>query len=154
MLYACDFAWWNLRDGVPEFRGLKLSQDNRACKKFPDIRRVSVRGQSDRIVATEPGIVSCGSRLGYGHSGFQAVNLAAQFGVRRLVLVGFDLGGEHWHGRHPKGLNNPGPVHFAEWRRGLDAAAPALRALGVEVLNASPTSALTAYPVVRIEELF
>lgn len=90
-----------------------------------------------------------------GNSGFQAVNLAAHFGVRRIVLVGFDMQlrtGIHWHGRHGRGLNNPTRHNVERWRRVLDQAAPALAALGVEVVNVSPVSALTAYPKMSLEE--
>jgi hypothetical protein len=152
VLYACDGAWWKIRKGVPEFSGLKITQDQQAIKAYPELRKIGVRGQTDRLVAHEPGIVACGSRKGYGHSGFQALNLAVQFGAARIILVGYDMQGEHWHGRHPSGLNNPGALHFSEWRRGLDAAAPTLTALGIEVLNASRESALTQYPVVDLED--
>jgi hypothetical protein len=50
---------------------------------------------------------------GGGNSGFQAVNLAAQFGASRIILIGFDMtdrGGKHWYGRnHWPMSNNPTP---------------------------------------------
>ena len=33
MLYACDGTWWKKRNGVPEFTGLRVSQDDGA-KQF------------------------------------------------------------------------------------------------------------------------
>lgn len=84
-----------------------------------------------------------------GNSGFQALNLALQFGARRIVMVGFDMSarhGVHWHGAHGKGLVNPAAANLARWRRVLDAQAPALAALGVRVIVAGQESALTAYP--------
>lgn len=83
------------------------------------------------------------------------LNLAVQFGARRVVLVGFDLNvdaGIHWHGPHPARMNNPTPGLLAKWARILDAQAPRLAALGVEVLNASLVSALAAYRKVTLEE--
>jgi len=65
------------------------------------------------------------------------------------VLVGFDLhdeNGIHWHGKHQNGLRNPTRRSLARWRCVLDAQAEPIRRMGVEVLNASPHSALTAYP--------
>jgi hypothetical protein len=91
--------------------------------------------------------------LGWGgNGGFHALNLALQFGARRVVLVGYDMRvdlGVHWHGKHPKGMNNPSDVNTRRWRQVLDAQAPLLRDMGVEVLNASPVSALEAYPKVN-----
>lgn len=90
-----------------------------------------------------------------GNSGFQAVNLAAQTGAGRIALVGFDMhlsAGIHWHGRHPPGMNNPTRQVVDGWRRGLDAAATKLAALGIDVVNCSPHSALQAYRPMSLED--
>jgi hypothetical protein len=87
-----------------------------------------------------------------GNGGFHALNLAIQFGARRIVLVGYDCRidlGINWHGGHQHGLPNKGIVSVIRWRQVLDAQAPSLKQLGVEVLNASAVSALTAYPKVE-----
>ena len=65
------------------------------------------------------------------------------------MLVGYDMRidlGINWHGGHKHGLSNKGIVDVIRWRKVLDAQAPLLKKLGVEVLNASPVSTLTAYP--------
>lgn len=94
--------------------------------------------------------------VGWGHNGgFQAINLAIQFGARIIVLVGFDMSlthGVHWHGRHPAGLNNPKVSNVDLWRKVLDDQAQTLHDMGVTVLNASPISNLEAYPKVSFEE--
>lgn len=90
-----------------------------------------------------------------GNSGFQALNLAVQTGATRIALVGFDMhlaAGVHWHGRHPPGMNNPTAQVIAGWREGLDAAAPMLQALGVDVVNCNPHSALRAYRHQSLED--
>jgi hypothetical protein len=88
--------------------------------------------------------------VGYGgNSGFHAVNLALQFGAARIVLVGFDYRvdrGVHWHGRHGGRLNNPTELITRRWRARLDATAPTFTRLGIEVINASEHSTLTAFP--------
>lgn len=114
------------------------------------MHQVRLRVGANRILVDEAGELGWG-----GNSGFQAVNLAVQFGASRLILVGFDLnvvGGLHWHGRHREGLNNPRPSHLRAWAERLDAQADRFAELGVEVLNASPTSALGAYPKVTFAE--
>lgn len=107
------------------------------------------------FLTEEPGVIGTGGAEG-GNSGFQAINLAIQFGARRIVLVGFDMRsdlGLHWHGHHGKGLNNPKLRNFIAWRRTLDRAAAQVKGLGIEMLNASPVSALTAYPMARLEDV-
>ncbi|WP_090229681.1 hypothetical protein [Filomicrobium insigne] len=93
--------------------------------------------------------------LGWGgNSGFHALNLAVQFGAKRVVLVGYDMRidrGVHWHGRHIR-MGNPTESAIRRWRQCLDAVAPRLASLGVDVLNASPISALTAYRKCSLEE--
>ncbi|MFN3585181.1 hypothetical protein [Phenylobacterium sp.] len=140
VLYACDPGWWVYRHGVPEFEGLRITADAGAAEHF-GISHVALQEGQHRIL-TEPGQIGDG-----GNSGFQAVNLAVQFGARRIVLVGFDYRGDHWHGRHGGNLANPGANQLAVWSQRLDAEAARLRSLGLEVFNTSPTSALRAYPL-------
>lgn len=150
VLYACDGAWWRAHGGVPGFGGLKIAHDATVCVEFPEITQVHVEQQRDEILTGEPGVIGDG-----GNSGFQALNLAVQFGASKIVLVGFDMRrdlGVHWHGKHERGLNNPRDEHFAHWRRALDGAAAKLAELGVQVINASPVSALQAYPTMTFPE--
>jgi hypothetical protein len=143
VLYGCDGAWWRARDGVPGFEGAKLCYEARACREF-GLGRVEIERHCDRILTDRVGCVGDG-----GNSGFQALNLAVQFGAKRVILIGFDMQldhGLHWHGRHPQGLNNPSENNIARWRQSIDGAAFVLKRLGVTVLNASPISALEAYP--------
>lgn len=84
-----------------------------------------------------------------GNSGFQALNLAVQFGCAKIILVGFDMhdqNGIHWHGKHDGNLRNPTRQSLGKWRAAIDRQAGLLEQIGVRVLNASPVSALTAYP--------
>jgi hypothetical protein len=127
---------------------LRLSADAQACIDF-GLSKVEVVRQSEKLVMTEPGKVGAGSRTGGGNSGFQALNLAAQFGAAKIIMVGFDMRvdyGVHWHGRHGERLNNPREANMPGWRSALDHAAAVLARYGVCVINASPVSTLTAYP--------
>lgn len=137
------------RRGVPEFAGLKITQDVTAAKAY-GLQRVTLRKGRDQLLVEEAGVIGWG-----GNSGFHALNLAVQFGAARIVLVGYDMtlaGGIHWHGPHPARLNNPTGRSLMRWADILDAQAPLLAAIGVTVLNASPVSALTAFPKVSLEE--
>lgn len=97
-----------------------------------------------------------GDEVGWGgNSGFQALNLAVNFGARRIILIGYDMqiaNGVHWHGRHGSGLNNPAESNVRAWRRHFGSIAGHLADLGVEVVNASRETALTCFPRARIED--
>jgi hypothetical protein len=83
-----------------------------------------------------------------------AVNLAVHLGVAKIVLLGIDQkpgpdGKIHHHPPHPW------KVTADCWRRqqtDLPKAAEDLTALNIECVNASPGSALTIWPIVRLED--
>ena len=141
-VYGCDYPWWKSVRGLPDYKGWKFAYADRACDQF-GCKKVQIRDvKADRLLFDEVGSVGAG-----GNSGFQAFNLALQFGAARILLVGFDYAGEHWYGRNTwQGSGNPSESNFRRWRVTLDNAAPALRERGVEVVNASPNSTVKAYP--------
>lgn len=149
-LYAADRQWWDAHRGEPEFSGLKITQDLTAAHRH-QLHQVTCLAKRHEILTDTPGTIGGG-----GNGGFQALNLAVQFGARRILLIGFDMhlaGGVHWHPDHPAPLNNPtDPRTFAGWRQRLEAIAPRLQDLGVEVINCTPGSALTAYPNLPLEQ--
>ncbi len=150
-LYACDYRWWDQNKSATKFGGLKISQDVK-CNRFPDIQIIrTIRGRNE-LVLEPKGSVGWG-----GNGGFHSLNLAVQFGAKRIILVGFDMhqrAGIHWHGKHRGNLTNPNERALENWRLVLDKCAPRLKALGIEVFNASETSALKAYPKVKFSDLF
>lgn len=114
------------------------------------IKIVEVDRAKDRLLVMEF------AKLGWGgNSGFHAINLAVQFGVRKIILVGYDMRldkGMHWHGKHPSACNNPTDGNVARWRRAVDGMAPSLFALGIKVCNTSPISRLENYPQMTFED--
>lgn len=117
-----------------------MAGDRRAQALSPALNIVlPVQGRNEMVFT--PGRTGWG-----GNSGFHALNLAVQFGARDIVLIGYDMTGDHWHGRHGGRLRNPDSANLANWRAKLDGVAPQLRALGVRVVNASRRSTLKAYP--------
>ena len=55
------------------------------AKKWPSMLKATAVVRENRMLFGETGTVGWG-----GNSGFQAINLALQFGAARLLLVGFD----------------------------------------------------------------
>lgn len=147
MLYSCDMNWWRSCNGMPQFNGLKITQDLLAKTLYPDLIRIEVPANSDDI-RQQFGTVGAG-----GNSGFQALNLAVQVGATGIALVGIDCVGEHWHGRHLPPCTNPDESNFIRWRKAFDGAQPTLAAMGVDVVNCSPISTIKAYPKMTIEQM-
>lgn len=151
-LYASDLNWWMANTGAAGFAGLKFTNNALATRRFAGVHRIEIARDRNEIVLA-PGVIGNGA-----NSGFQAVNAAVQFGAPRLALLGFDYrigddGEVHWHGRHTKkGLSNPTPDKLAIWAKTLDAQAPVLERLGVEVVDTTPSGALRAFRRSSIEE--
>jgi len=144
-LYGCDCRWWQANADAMGFPGLKMTVAENCDLPLKKLKLVN----GTRIVM-EPGSIGSGS-----NSGFQATNLAVQFGANPIIWVGFDMRvdhGLHWHGAHPDGLNNPREERVERWRRFLDDAAPDFKRLGVRIFNASPISALKNYPKVSLAD--
>lgn len=147
VLYAADLAFWRHYDGVPEFAGQRWSVDPRAA-------RWGVRHMpgSDLLVwGSSPGPIAHG-----GNSGFQAINLAARQGARRIILLGYDMGVEpsgprHWFGEHPAKISRGSD--YENWIKHFDRAAPLIASDGVEVINCSRRTALKCFPRATIEEI-
>lgn len=89
----------------------------------------------------------------YGNSGANAIALCAMRGAKRIVMLGYDCqhteGRAHWHGNHPPGFGNAKNPH--RWVDRFAQLAKVMRRQGVEVLNASRTTALECFPRVDLE---
>lgn len=84
-------------------------------------------------------------------SGGSALTLAAvRYGAREIVLLGFDGRANGWWHRH-RDLAHP--ERYAAFAAAIDAMAPGLAAMGCRVLNATPGSAITAYPMIHLGDV-
>lgn len=140
LLYAADGPWWHHHNGAPEFKGQKWTQDEFAAQQY---------GLNHVFCKYQPSISHDSSVIHAGfNSGFQALNLVYLMGVKRAILLGYDMklghrGRKHWFGDHPQPLNKIFDV--AKWRRSMDKAAHRYKDAGLDVINASRDTALTEY---------
>lgn len=152
--YCGDGPWMvKHRDEVQAFRGpvhAVAQEPGRHCLEpvlayRPDLK--IYRNDGPEGLCEDPD----GLRTGC-NSGYQAVNLAYHMLARRIVLLGYDLQGlagrMHWFDRA-----------FEHKESAYRAWAPIFRTLvaplarhGVVVLNATPRSALDAFPMATLQE--
>lgn len=123
----------------PQYRGPRI-----ICRThyagFPDsvlyMRRTK---QTDRL-STVPGV------LAGLDAGSSAINLAWQFGVAEIVLLGFDLSGGRWlNGEFDHPLPIPPQAHHDRHLAAVTTMAKDLADEGCKVWNASPTSAAKCF---------
>lgn len=144
VLYACDAPWWKVyyaearRTSTAEF----WTQDRAAV--HDGLHHVESRAGAG--LGKWPGVINQGRNGGY-----QAANLAFHAGARRIILMGFDMDGGHWHGEHPKPLTNIPAYLFDLWVKAFEPLAADLKAEGVEVLNCSRATRLTCFKRVALE---
>lgn len=107
----------------------------------------------------KPGLSDDPAALVTGRNGgYQVVNLCVLAGARRIVLVAYDMRFDdqghshnvlnHEHGHHP---DRNAPSDFVGYAKNFRTMVAPLAELGVEVLNATPGSALDAFPKVSLE---
>lgn len=145
VLYACDWRWWRKHGGVPAFHGLKVTLSNSLghIDAWPEIKVLRNTGTA--------GLERSPSGLRTGrNSGYQAINLAVHFGVRRIVLLGYDMkpapdGRTHWFGDHADWPTRPG-IFETVFQPYFQDLARELAAGGVEIINCTLDSALDAFP--------
>lgn len=150
VLYFCDASWWlSRKQGVANtFAGRYIiTMDN----KIPGV--LTLKGTGASGLETDP------ASIRHGHnSGYAAINLAYHFGARQIVLLGYDMRvvghRMHWH-------NLPSNIQHEEFQRILQQEmlpnfatlkAP-LEQAGVQVLNATPDSALRVWPYVSLHHI-
>ncbi len=148
VLYWADKRWFNWnRDRLGEHTGTyKIA---RFAPEVPTEHDIKVLPQGGAPLSEDP------TRLAGFCSGGAAINLAYLFGAGRIVLLGFDMHadarGDNWHRRHKQGTDKARYVtHFMP---PIAAMAWPLKQRGVEVINCTPGSALSCFPIVPLEDL-
>lgn len=146
-----DCGWYDMhKEDLFKFPGLKVSCCPRFLKsKGPVWVKVVKRGKME-------GIEKSRDRVAWNkNSGGSAVNLAIHFGAKKIVLLGFDMqrvnGKKNYHNDHVevKGKKDP----FSRYIRTFEAIAREADRMNVEILNATPKSALTYFPIKTLEEV-
>lgn len=163
--YFADSHWWRWHtEGVAKPRlNLTAAQVREAFAAFKG-QRCSIQNSGDNIADAAVHIMQLlhyprrtndlsvkRDFIGSGsNSGFQAINLAVLAGAKRILLLGFDGRGGHWHGSHPR---PDCPSNHEEFRKAFSAIERPLAALGVEVINCSPGTFIDSFPKRSLDQV-
>lgn len=145
ILYFCDSRWYEWHESaVKAFAGRRVTLENLQLQA--EITVYSLRNYGiDGMPPARDGIM-------HGrNSGFQAMQLAILLGVKRIILLGFDMHGGHWHAEHP--IPTPTNV-FAGMIDCFYKIAPDIKKYGVEVINCTPDTALHCFPCASIDNIW
>lgn len=129
-LVSQDRAWWKANPEALDFAGRRY----RGGAEWQQVRGVEwVKFEGAITTSSNSGLLAC--------------MVAVQMGAKKLLLCGFDMGGSHFFGEHPKPLKNTPPHRFEVFKSQFAHFRPR----GVEIINCTPGSALTCYPMGTIE---
>jgi hypothetical protein len=147
VLYACDGQWWDHHyDKVKEMCSADLwTQELRVKKKHKEINYIP--GKFDKKLSLNPNIIHFGA-----NSGFQLLNVAYLMGIRKFILLGYNMGAgggpAHFFGHHPKGVKK-GP---SPWPRFIQAFNSVQNDIAKNIINCTEPSALECYKKMKLEE--
>lgn len=150
VLYFCDDRWWGWHKDRPEYRAfaglkVKMYESERVHQIEPGVKmmqNLGTRGLSP---------IRRGLMTGQ-NSGYQAIGLAVHFGVKRIILIGYDMRFDgkrsHWHGGHPR--PTAPNTYSGTMLPNFPSMVDGLKERGVEVINCTPGSALTVFPMMDL----
>ena len=149
-LYGTDQRWWRWHQGVPSFTNPKWSMNHSQWRgwdhKYPDVQLLRNTGPNG--LEHEPTGLKNGR-----NSGYAAINLAVHYGATRIVLLGYDMqpakGKSHFFGEHPNRSVSP----YASFRARFMSLQKPLAKIGVDVINCSRHTALTAFPCAPLRDV-
>lgn len=147
ILYFSDNSWAENRPApIADWPGVVVTSNRNAKARLGDrVRYIDITALTERM--------RCAPDHVQASSGHTAACLAVDMGASRLVLIGFEArsidGRTHGHGDYSQHDLAAFDERFVPGWEGL---APRFAELGVEVLNATPASAVTCFPTAEFSE--
>ena len=141
-----DVKWWNWHKArLRDYKGLIVTC-NMKMRKWKRMKTLS-RGKPQ-------GIDERATHVSWNrNSGASAINLAYHFGASRVVLLGFDMqrvnDKKNWHDDHKEKRHDPFPRHL----RPFGQIARDAMSLDLEIINATPGSAIKQFPIMSLNNL-
>lgn len=149
LLFFGDRQWWEWRR--TELESWTDRMITTAPIPDPAVHRVTLTGKDGLEVLPD--------RVRGNNSGYMAINVAYHLGVKRIVLLGYDMKLEgartHWHkGYDDKiSLDRRRVVLGQEMLCEFPTLVEPLKTAGVEVINANPDSAIECWPRVNLGDI-
>ena len=147
IIYAADEAWWRLNANAIACPGLKVMVEILPGRPQPVPEGIHVMRNTGRR-GFDPNPSSLRT---FANSGAQAIQVAVHAGAARILLLGFDMHGGHWHDEHPWPLMQAEPAAHARRIVAFRDLAMALSARGISVINCTPGSRLDCFPRESLE---
>lgn len=160
MIFFGDKKWYfQNRQALAVFPGLKVTchpyfANDKFRKEY--IKHVGRDRNHPRGISPDPRRASWNA-----NSGAAAISVAANMGVKRIILLGFDMKlGEgfrqHWHSEYSisgRGDVDAKKLPFRRHLLGFVEIAKDAKKRGIEIINASPDSKITELRKISVKEI-
>lgn len=150
IVFFGDKAFWNINQDALREHGAEIVSCNSYFALQQNKNKEVTVVQKDR--ERRFGIGGDRTKVCWNNnSGAAAINLAVHLGAKRIYLVGFDMHskqGRHFHNEYQMHKDPPYERHllgFPQIKKDADA-------LGVEIINCNPDSAITSFPTMTVQE--
>lgn len=149
--FGDEVFYTNYRWDLYQFKGLRVTCASALPSQNGFLKILDHDREHKFGCSFKPGHVSWN-----GNSGAAAINLAVHFGVKRIILLGFDMKldsnqNQHWHKfytSNPQSVAQRMKLHL----QGFPVIAKDLHGK-VEIINACPDSMITSFPRMAFKDI-
>jgi len=155
IIYFGDSSFYLLnKKGLADYPNLVISCANNFQHGRLGIKKV------DRDTSKTFGISKKNGKVSWNNnSGSAAISLACHLGVKKIVLLGFDMNTEnpeqssHWHRMYGVQKSDEKLKRtFKRHLKGFKQIAIDAKEMGVEIINLNPNSAINEFPKMSLQE--
>lgn len=142
--------WWNVR-AVREFQGPKYTLNKGVKWGWPSVEQEPVtvlRFKFKHLYIKDPGWIGWNKS-----SGAAAINVAVHLGAKRIVLLGYDMRNDGRKNWMPHEWESTKQNPYENMREGFRFIKKSADRFSIEILNATPGSALSDFPKVKLSKL-
>lgn len=153
VLFFGDRSFWQThKSEILKFNGLRVSCDWKNNLNDPRVKVLTKNPTHRQGITFKPGLISWNF-----NSGAAAINLAIQFGAKKIILLGFDMeldanNNQHWHKYYTSSLKTVGQT-MARHLKGFPIIAQDIKGKGIEIINCSPDSKIDCFRKANIWEV-
>lgn len=152
ILYAADAIWWmKNREAAEKFAGRRVWVRPNNGPTPPTIEdTLTINNGGPRGFDERTDHIRTGS-----NSGYQAMHIAAHLGVKKIILLGFEMHakkGSHWEGGTHVWRGGSNNTNYPMMIEGFESGASEFKKRGIEVINATSGSALKCFKQMSLQE--
>jgi len=156
IVFFGDCSWYNVhRAALVDFPGIKIT----SCQKRTFDPKENIKFLH-RDKEHKKGISSNNKKVSWNNnSGAASISVAAHLGVKKIILLGFDMDMDtkskysHYHGSHRNPNERIKSPPFKRHLMGFPMIAEDAKNMGIEIINASPKSKIKVFPRIHLKEL-